>query len=604
MKARVLHGVWVGCAVFALGACTGQIGRDPSEGLGPATGGSTTTGPGTTTGMPDAGGTGPWQPAPCVPSETAFAKGRIWQITDQQYVNSVADVLGIRLTGTDADVSGAANSTGEFTNLSDTSAAFTDMQAQNYQRAAEKVASFAVTAPSMNRLLGTTGATPTPTAAQIQGFIQTKVARLWRRPITSGEVATLTTNYTNASSAADGGPSHGFDLLIQTVLQAPSFLFRTELGESATPPNAPYTISPYEMAAALSFLFTDTAPDETLWGNAVSGALASPDVVAAEVDRLMATPAARDVLTRYLSYWLWVERVRARDRALTLFPEATSSLREAVYQSGFAFLKDVMTAGTLSDLFTSNKVYVNAEMSAVYGIAGGTSGDLVAVATTTPERSSGILTQPALLWATNKRPAVLDPIRHGLFVLEDLLQGADIGPVGSPPEIAKDIAAKMFGNERQLSEQRAMVALCRACHANFDPFGLTRYRYDAIGRYDANKYVLEDRMAMPATYTWATSPTPLDASADVPDQVGHDLKGHVDGALDLAQRLNSDGPRRRVAYAAARRLTMYAMGHDATFENSCALQKVTEHFYQVGSFATFFRELVTSPGFATRDPGD
>jgi hypothetical protein len=45
------------------------------------------------------------------------------------------------------------------------------------------------------------------------------------------------------------------------------------------------------------------------------------------------------------------------------------------------------------------------------------------------------------------------------------------------------------------------------------------------------------------------------------------------------------------------------MGHDASIENSCALQTVQENFYKSGSFIQFYRDLTTSSGFVTRDPG-
>src|SRR6185436_18908380 len=100
------------------------------------------------------------------------------------------------------------------------------------------------------------------------------------------------------ANPADGGPSHGFDLLIQAVLQTPSFLFRSELGTGAA---APYQLNAYELAAAVSFLFTDSPPDDGLWAKATSGTLTSPDVLAAEVDRLLDLPSGQKTLGRYLS---------------------------------------------------------------------------------------------------------------------------------------------------------------------------------------------------------------------------------------------------------------------------------------------------------------
>jgi len=540
---------------------------------------------------------GKWTPEACNKNEPAFAPARIWQITDKEYVNVVRDVLGITLTGADAEISSAANSTGAFTNLSEGGSLINDMIAQNYQSAAQRVATQAAT--KMPALLGSA----TPTTAQVQTFITSKVARLWRRPPSSAEVTALTNVYQNGVAAADGGPANALGLLLQAVLQAPSFLFRTELGANPTPAAAPFHLDPFEVATAVSFLLTDAAPDDALWATALDGSLLSNNVLAAQVDRLMTTPQALDNMARSLSYWLWIERTPAREKDTTLYPEYTPAVQQSLYQSGQAFLRDIVSSGKLSDIFTSTKVYVNKDLSDVFGIPGGTSSTLTPVNSNLPERSAGILTQPALLAATNQRPGLADPIHHGLFVLEDLLCGGDIGEIPGPPPDAFAKAAMMHGDERQLADQRSKTSPCSGCHSNFDPYGLTRLPYDSIGRFNANKYVAVDNTVTPAKYSWATSATPLDASSTVPAVVGSDLAGPLADTMAVAKQLNTDGPNRRVAYCAGKHLSLYALGHDANAENSCALQEVKEHFYQSGSFGTFYRELITSSGFVTRDPG-
>jgi hypothetical protein len=517
---------------------------------------------------------------------------------DREYVKIVADVLGITLTGADAEISTAASNSGEYTNFSEGGALFNDNLAQNYQTAAQKVATQAIAPAKMQALLGSSTA---PTAAQVQTFITTKVARLWRRPLTSTEVTKLTNLY---NSGVPDGVTNAFSLLLQAALQAPSFLFRTELGNSTAPPAKAFQLTPFELASALSFLFTATAPDDSLWEKAQNGTLTSPSVLAAEVDRLIATPVAQANLSLLVSYWLWTERVPAREKDPGLFPEYTAALKQAIYQSGQAFVKDVVTTGKLSDLFTSTKVYVNKDISTVFGIPGGNGTTLVPVDVSAPERSAGILTQPALLAATNKRPGLVDPVHHGLFVLENLLCGGDVGAIPDPPANAFSIAAMMMGDERELVALRAKTSPCNGCHANFDPFGLTRLTYDSIGRFSATKYVSVDNSVMPPTYSWATSSTPLDSSATVPNNVGPDLAGAIADARALAARVNTDGPNRRVAYCAGRWLSLYAMGHDANLENSCALQAVKENLYKSGSFLQFYRDLATSSGFVTRDPGN
>ena len=189
---------------------------------------------------------------------------------------------------------------------------------------------------------------------------------------------------------------------------------------------------------------------------------------------LMATPQALENMARNVSYWLWIERAPSREKDTTLFPEYTPSVQESLYLSGEAFVKDIVSSGKLGDLFTSTKIFVNKDISTVFGIPGGTSATLTPVNSTLPERSAGLLTQPALLAATNQRPGLVDPIHHGLFVLEDLLCGGDIGQIAGPPPDAFAKAAMMRGDERQLVDQRAKTSPCNGCHSNFDPYGLTR----------------------------------------------------------------------------------------------------------------------------------
>src|SRR6185503_1086165 len=108
----------------------------------------------------------------------------------------------------------------------------------------------------MQTLMGNAAATPA-TDAQLTTFINNKVARLWRRPVTSSEATLLKTLYNSGTSVADGGPAHAFDMMLQAVLQSGSFLYRTELGGNATPANAPFQLTGYEAATALSMMFLE-----------------------------------------------------------------------------------------------------------------------------------------------------------------------------------------------------------------------------------------------------------------------------------------------------------------------------------------------------------
>jgi hypothetical protein len=95
----------------------------------------------------------------------------------------------------------------------------------------------------------------------------------------------------------------------------------------------------------------------------------------------------------------------------------------------------------------------------------------------------------------------------------------------------------------------------------------------------------------------------VDASGAIGDNVGPDLKGPLADVLALAAKLNADGPNRRVAYCAGKKLAIFALGTDPNALNSCELQQVKEKLFSTGSFLDFYRSLANSPAFITHNPG-
>ena len=576
-------------ASLALAACrgTGQIiGEGPAfdddtPGAEPGADGK----PGSGTGgsgpamMPAA----PVQPEDaCDPAQTAFAPARLWQLTDAQYVNVVRDVFAVTLTADDAEIvsTGAAD---QYTGYSE-GIAIGAQVAPNYQIAAEKVATRAVA--SLAALVGSDA----PTSAQIQSFITTKVARAWRRPVAPVEVAALMKIYDEAQPDT----ALGLGLVLQAILQAPSFLYRTELGTNAATAAGPIQLTAFELASALSFFMLDTAPDDRLWAKAQDGTLADAAVLAAEVDRLMQLPAARAHLTRKASYWLGLEALPSKLRNGRLYPEYTDTLKSALYTSVQTFLKETLWNGTFADLFRSSVVYANRELATVYGLGTAPRSGMVALTVAGAERAAGILSQPGLLVAANKWNERGDPIHRGLMIYNSFVCGAQIPP---PPPSAFMVGAMMNGSEREKASMRAHAAACAPCHEGFDPLGLTFERYDALGRYSENHQAVLDSTT--GVTSWRTTTTPIDASSTVSQALGAPLAGNVSGLNDLAARLATDAG--RVGACAARRLAEYSLGHNPDAENSCAIKAVKDGFVKSGSFSAFFRALALSPGFRTRD---
>src|SRR6185436_5402906 len=125
-------------------------------------------------------------------------------------------------------------------------------------------------------------------------------------------------------------------------------------------------LNPYELASAVSFALTNSSPDAALWSKAQDGTITQSSVLLSEVVRLMSLPAARDNLKKKVSYYLNFEKVPLISKDTTLFKQYTTTLQASVYQSSQKFLDDMLWGGHFADLFTSTRIYANAELAGVY----------------------------------------------------------------------------------------------------------------------------------------------------------------------------------------------------------------------------------------------
>ena len=508
----------------------------------------------------------------CDPN-ASLAPARIWRITDAEYVNVVQAVFGVTMP---AEISQAADTTGDFTNLAEGVPKIDTPVAQQYQTAAHEAAVQASTSHLSTFL--SCGVTA-PSDACVEEFIKNRVSRAFGRPLADAEVQGLLAVY--KTSDVDG-PATGVRLVIEAALQSASFLYRTELGApTAGGPTAKTALTPYELASAISFSLTDSIPDDALWAAAEDGSISTPSVLNAHVARLLALPATAANLSHQASYWLGVQKIPLAAKNAMDFPDFTESLKSDLLQSSLLFVQDLIAHGTVKDLLSSNRMYLNASLAKVYGISGVTGTDLAPVNVPLPERAGGILTQPGVLAATDQHAIDSDPVHRGLFIYRSLVCGAAIGMVPADA-LAANAALPANSTQRQRSDYRTSLTNplgCFACHGMFDAFGLSTERYDPIGRYDAT------------IDSTATISTRLDTN-------GAMLSGPVTGLPDVIARLEQG---RLVSDCAAANLAVMTLGLEIKDVHSCAINAVRDQFATSGSFVDFYRALLTSPAFITRD---
>jgi hypothetical protein len=313
-------------------------------------------------------------------------------------------------------------------------------------------------------------------------FIQDFGARAFRAPVPDDERARYLALY--QSVASEDGYTEGLKAVTSAMLMSPNFLYRSELGQHQG--SGLYRLSDYEVASELSYLFWGSMPDAALFTKAQAGTLHTPEQIAAEARRLLASPRSRPVLDHFVSQWLDLEKLQQVQKDATLFADFTPELRTAMKGETLALFDHVVRDGTgsLSDLFTADYTYASDGLAAFYGLRNSTgeTSPVTGARRWSLEGSGrrGLLSHASIL-AAQATPQAPSPVRRGRLVRERLLcQPLPAAPPGLNLELPPVDPAQP---NRERFKAHSDNATCAACHKMMDPIGFGFEQFNSVGRY-------------------------------------------------------------------------------------------------------------------------
>jgi hypothetical protein len=455
--------------IGALGAagCAGQIFEDP-----------------TPTGQPPQPPAPPPPPPPegepVPPADADVGRVDMHRLNNLEYDNTIRDLLGVTSTARATflpDEKGIA-----FDNDAE-SLIVTDVRYEQYYAAADAVATqaFADTA-ARARILTCAPASASDTACTKQ-IITRFGQRAWRRPLETAEVDRLVR--VAADAVAEGEDFAGSIRQIVTVMLAvPQFLYRIEL--DPTPPSlARHALTPYELASRLSYLLWSTMPDDALFSRAASGELLRDDVLASEVDRLLADGKSHSFTESFAGEWLGVGDAVAHQVEPTAFRDFDAQLQKALVAEALAYFQHFVTTDRdMGTFFTSELNFVNARLARHYDLPAVTGDALVMVEDASDERQ-GFMGLGAFLMQSSFSYRTAPTLR-GRWVLENLLCTTIPPPNFEVPKLDNEMASDPKSQElnvaARLAEHRNNMN-CNGCHKVLDPIGIGLENFDGVGRY-------------------------------------------------------------------------------------------------------------------------
>ena len=292
--------------------------------------------------------------------------------------------------------------------------------------------------------------------------------RAYRRPVTDGEVDGLMQFVEHAPSI-----DQGMELAVEAILVSPRFLFRIEPAGS---------LDDFQFASRLSYFLWSSMPDEELFQLAAEHRLRDPEVLRAQIHRMLLDPKSRALVENFGGQWLQTRNLASVQPDPKRFPHFDNELRHDMQMETRLFFQSIIREDRpLSDFIGAHYTYLNQRLADFYGIPNVQGAQFRRVDLPPDSHRGGILTQASVL-TVSSYPTRTSPVLRGKWILENLLDSA---PPPPPPNVPKldETALGATATVRQRLEQHRANPACKGCHARMDTLGFSLENYDAIGRW-------------------------------------------------------------------------------------------------------------------------
>jgi mono/diheme cytochrome c family protein len=398
-------------------------------------------------------------------------------------------------------------------------------------------------------------------------------SRAFRRPVTEQEVARFSNLIALARRQGDSF-DEGVCLALQAILVSPHFLYRIERDPIVPAADTAHKVSQYELASRLSYFLWSSMPDDALRACADRGKLRNPDVLAAQVRRMLRDPRAAALSQNFAGQWLQFRALESVHPDRERFPAFDEYLRMSMRRETELFFDSIVREDrSVLDLLDGKYTYLNGRLAAHYGILGVDGPEFRRVSLAGTPRG-GVLTQASVLTVTSYANRT-SPVLRGKWVLENILNA----PPPAPPPGVPNLDVSTVGSEaslRQQLEQHRKNPTCAACHARMDPLGFGLENFDAVGEWRT-----------------ADGKVPIDSTGSLPD--GRSFAG-PDGLKSI---LTAD--RSAFTECLTAKLLTYALGRGLEHYDNSTVREIALHVAASDyRFSKLVLEIVQSRPFQMR----
>lgn len=298
--------------------------------------------------------------------------------------------------------------------------------------------------------------------------------RAYRRPVQEREVKRFLTLF-DKGFQAELGFAGAMVATYTAVLASQEFVYLDE--------GKPGPLDDHALATRLALFLWNTAPDAALRERADRRELRRPEIVKAEIERLLADPKSERFTQAFVDYWLDVRKMfdTTPDIALHNDYYLDDALLEAAVDESRMFFAELLRRNLPArNIVDSDFTFLNERLAMHYGIEGVEGGGMRRVALPTNSVRGGMMTQAIVLKVT-ANGTTTSPVLRGKWIMERIA-GYEIPP---PPAVVPAVEPDIRGAvtiRQQLDKHRADES-CAGCHRNIDPPGFALESFDVMGAW-------------------------------------------------------------------------------------------------------------------------
>jgi hypothetical protein len=225
-------------------------------------------------------------------------------------------------------------------------------------------------------------------------------------------------------------------------------------------------------------------PDEELFNLAEAGKLSQPEVLRGQVERMLASPKARQFTENFVGQWLNLREIDFTAPDFRLYPEYDDALKIAMLDEAHLFFEAILKDDlSVSNVIASDFTFVNTRLAKHYGIPGVDGMEMRRVKLPPELHRGGFLTMGSVL-KVSANGTNTSPVIRGAYVLDRILGQPPAPPPAGVPAVEPDIRGATTIRD-QLAKHRN-TPTCNACHAKIDPPGFALESFDVIGGWREN----------------------------------------------------------------------------------------------------------------------